>query len=121
MMTEHGYATEGKTTVASDVLLTIARLTTLGVPGVSRLGVVPSNAARVLKGAHVGEGVAIDIEDGLVLADIYVVLHNDLNVQNVARKIQVEVSRAISEMVGMAAGAINIHVQDIDYPAEPEA
>ncbi|MCU0485990.1 MAG: Asp23/Gls24 family envelope stress response protein [Anaerolineales bacterium] len=120
-MTEQGYGSQGKTTVASDVLLTIARLSTLGVPGVSRLGVVPSNATRVLKGGHVGEGIAIDIEDGLVLADIYVVMQSDLNVQNVARKIQAEVSRAISEMVGMAAGAINIHIVDIDYPVEPEA
>lgn len=120
-MTEQGYASQGKTTVASDVLLTIARLTTLNVPGVSRLGVVPSNAARVLKGGHVGEGVAIELENGLVLADIYVVLHSDLNVQHVARKIQVEVSRAVSEMVGMVAGAVNIHVVDIDYPVEPEA
>lgn len=120
-MTEQGYASQGKTTVAADVLLTIARLTTLGVPGVSRLGVVPSNAARVLKGGHVGEGIAIDIEDGLVLADIYVVMHGDLNVQNVARKIQADVSRSISEMVGMAAGAINIHIVDIDYPVTPEA
>ena len=120
-MTEQDYVSQGKTTVASDVLLTIARLTTLEVPGVSRLGVVPSNAARVIKGGHVGEGVAIDIEDGLVLADIYVVLHSDLNVQNVARQIQVGVSRSISEMVGMTAGAINIHVVDIDYPVDPKA
>jgi len=120
-MTEQDYDTQGKTTVATDVILTITRLTTLGVPGVSRLGAVPSNAARVLKGAHVSEGIAIDIEDGLVLADIYVVLHSDINVQNVARKIQIEVARAISEMVGMHAGAINIHITDIDYPVEPEA
>lgn len=120
-MTEQGYVSQGKTTVAGDVLLTIARLSTLNVTGVSRMGIVPSNAARVLKGGHVGEGVAIDIEDGLVLADIYVVLKRDLNVQNVAREIQLEVSRAISQMVGMAAGAINIHVVDIDYPVEPEA
>lgn len=120
-MTEQGYTTQGKTTVASDVLLTIARLATLSVPGVSRLGMVPSNAARVLKGNHVSEGIAIDVEDGLVLADIYVVLLSDINVQQVGRQIQVEVSRAISEMVGMTAGAVNIHVVDIDYPVEPEA
>jgi hypothetical protein len=35
--------TPGKTTIAIDVLLTVARLTTLGVPGVSRMGHGPVN------------------------------------------------------------------------------
>ncbi len=119
-MTEQ-YVTPGKTTVATDVLLTIARLTTLRVPGVSRLGIVPSNAARLLKGGHVGEGVAIEIDEDFVLTDIYVVLKSDLNVQNIARQIQTEVARAISEMVGMRISSVNIHIEDIDYPIEPEA
>lgn len=119
-MTEQTYETEGKTTVAPDVLLTIARLTALGVSGVSRLAPVPSGTTRLFKHSHVGEGVVIELENSTVLADIYVVLKGDLNVQDVSRKIQAEVARAISEMVGMQVGTVNIHIEDIDYPIEFE-
>ena len=120
-MTEQGYATQGKTTVSADVLLTIARLTTLNVPGVSRLGITPGIAGRRLKGGHVEDGIVIEIQDDIVLTEIFVILHSNLNVQNVARQIQTEVARSISEMVGMRVGSVNIHVVDIDYPMESEA
>ena len=114
--------TEGKTTIAPEVLLTIARLTTLAVPGVSRVWQIPSGSVKtVLKKGHVGEGVAIEVIDDVVYGDIYVVLKSEVNVREVSRQVQVQVTRAISEMVGMNVGSINIHVEDIDYPEEVEA
>jgi uncharacterized alkaline shock family protein YloU len=56
----------------------------------------------------------------VVYADIYVILKNDVNVRDVSHNIQHEVSRAISEMVGMTVGRVNIHIEDIDYPMEAE-
>ena len=120
-MNKQTYSTQGKTTVSADVLLTIARLTTLNVPGVSRLGIAPGIAGRRLKGGHVDDGIVIEIQDDIVLTEIFVVLNSNLNVQNIARKIQIEVARSISEMVGMRVGSVNIHVVDIDYPLEAEA
>jgi len=113
---------KGKTTIAPEVLLTIARLTTLNVPGVSRVWQLPTDSVKkVLKKGHVGEGVAIEVIDDVVYADIYVVLKNDMNVREVSYQIQAQVTRAISEMVGMNVGSVNIHVEDIDYPVESEA
>jgi uncharacterized alkaline shock family protein YloU len=114
--------TEGKTTIAPDVLLTIAKLTTSHIPGVSYLSPVPTIVMqRLIKRGHVAEGVTIQLQDNLVYADIYVVLKNDVNVRDVSRRIQYEVARAISEMVGMQVGKVNIHIEDIDYPEEAEA
>jgi len=45
-----------------------------------------------------------------------VILKNDVNVREVSRMIQQEVNRAISEMVGMQVGRVNVHIEDIDYP-----
>lgn len=112
--------TEGKTTIAPEVLLTIARLTTLNIEGVSRLSPVPAGFNRLLKRGY-GEGVHIEIDEDSVFAEIYVVLKNDVNVRDVSRTIQREVARAISEMVGMQVGRVNIHIEDIDYPEEIEA
>jgi uncharacterized alkaline shock family protein YloU len=116
------YADESsRTTIAPEVLLTIARLTTLEVTGVSRMSEVPGGVNRLFQ-RGIGEGVRIDIrEDETVNADLYVILKNDVNVRDVSRKIQHKVARAISEMVGMQVGRVNVHIEDIDYPTEPEA
>lgn len=110
----------GNTTIAPDVLLTIAQLTTLNVKGVSRLSHVQAGVNKLLKRAQRREGVMIEVVDDVVYIDIYVVLHNDINVREVSHNIQYEVARAISEMVGMPVGRVNIHIEDIDYPVEAE-
>jgi len=112
---------QGTTTIAPDVLLTIAQLTTLNVDGVSRLGHVQTPVNQLLKRTQKREGVSIEVVDDMVYADIYVVLKNDVNVRDVSHNIQHEVARAISDMVGMTVGRVNIHIEDIDYPMEAEA
>jgi uncharacterized alkaline shock family protein YloU len=107
----------GKTTIAPEVLLTIAKLTTLEVSGVSRMSPVPGSVNRLFhRGAS--NGVQIVIENGVVTTDLYVVLEKDVNLRDVSRNIQHNVSRAISEMVGMQVGRVNIHIEDVDYPQE---
>jgi len=109
----------GKTTIAPEVLITIARLTTLGTPGVSRLSTTPSDVNQFFKrGFHVSEGVRVTVEDNAVYADLYVILKSDVNVREVSRNIQAHVTRAISEMVGMEVGRVNVHVEDIDFRKE---
>ncbi len=108
--------TPGKTTIAPDVLLTIARLTTLNVPGVSRLGAVPGGVNRLFRRNLAQNGVQIEVKDNVVMAEIYVALESGVNIREVSRKIQYDVTRAISKMVGMEVGQISIHIEDIDYP-----
>ncbi len=105
----------GKTTIAPEVLLTIVRLTALKVEGVSRLSTVTGGVNRFFRRGY-GEGVRIEIEDDIVYADLFVVLKDNVNIRQVSRNIQKSVARAISEMVGMRVGRINIHIEDIDYP-----
>ena len=107
----------GKTTIAPDVLLTIARLATLEIQGVSRMASVPGGVSWIPKRSQ-ADGIRIDIEDDRVYADIYVILHHNVNVREVSRNIQREVTRSISKMVGMEVGRVNIHIEDIDYPLE---
>ncbi|MGW8250890.1 MAG: Asp23/Gls24 family envelope stress response protein [Anaerolineales bacterium] len=110
---------KGKTTIAPDVLLTTVRLTTLQVDGVSRMGPVPARVNRLFRRGY-GEGVRIEIQDNTVLTDIYVILDHDVNIRDVSRSIQRDVARAISEIIGMEVGRINIHIEDIDYPESKE-
>ncbi len=94
------------TTIAPDVLHSIARLTALKVPGV--------HATNARRGAP--EGVQIKVTDNLVDVDIYLILEKDVNLRQVSREVQTAISRSIEEMVGMQAGTINIHIEDIYFP-----
>jgi uncharacterized alkaline shock family protein YloU len=109
--------TPGKTTIAHDVLLTIARLTTLSVSGVSHLSTIPKGVNHWFRRNYT-PGIQIDIKDGVVNVDLFVVLESRQNVREISRNIQQEVARAISDMVGMEVGQISVHIEDIAYPNE---
>lgn len=104
----------GKTTIAPEVLVNIAKLTTLGVQGVSRLASVPTSVDRFFR-RGIREGVQITVENNTVYAELYIIVQQNFNVRDVCRTVQNHVARAISEMVGMEVGKVNVHVEDIDY------
>ena len=106
--------TQGRTTVSPEVLTTIARLSALGVPGVSRLAPVPGGVNRFFK-RGAGEGVRIETEENVVYVDLHLVLKQDINIREVSRNVQQNVARAIEDMVGMDVGHVNIHIEDVDY------
>jgi len=112
--------TPGKTTVSPDVLVTIARLSTLSVPGVSRLAPLSGGVNRLFRRGS-GDGVRIETEENTVFADLHLVIKQDVNIREVSRNVQKQVARAIQEMVGMEIGHINIHIEDIDYEEAREA
>lgn len=110
----------GKTTVSPDVLVSIARLSALGVSGVSHMAPITGGVKRLFrKGAS--EGVRIAVEEDTVFAEMYLVLNEDVNIREVSRNVQQHVARAIQEMVGMSVGHVNIHIEDIDYEENAEA
>jgi uncharacterized alkaline shock family protein YloU len=107
----------GKTTVSPDVLVTIARLSALSVPGVSRMAHVPGGVNRLFK-RGIGDGVRIEVEDNVVVANLYLILKQHVNIREVSRNVQQQVARALQEMVGMEIGEIEIHIEDIDADEE---
>ena len=108
---------QGKTTVSPDVLVTIARLSALSVPGVSRMAHVPGGVNRLFK-RGIGDGVRIEVEDNVVVANLYLILKQHVNIREVSRNVQQQVARALQEMVGMDIGGIDIHIEDIEDDGE---
>jgi uncharacterized alkaline shock family protein YloU len=104
---------QAKTTVSPDVLITITRLSALSVPGVSRMAQVPGGVNRLFK-RGIGDGVRIAVEDNVIVANLYLILKQNVNIREVSRNVQHQVARALQEMVGMDIGGIEIHIEDID-------
>ena len=110
----------GKTTVAPDVLVEIARMAALKVKGVNDMAPVSGGVNRLFRRGIV-DGVRITIEEDIVYADLYVILDNGVNIRNTSRDIQKKVTRSITEMVGMDVGEVNIHIENIAFETEEEA
>ena len=104
----------GKATVSPEVLHKIARLTTLSVQGVSRMASFRGNLEQLL-GKEEYKGAKVQVKEDKVFVDVYIVLMSNLNVRDISREIQSRVSRAISEMIGMEVGGVNVHIMDIDF------
>ena len=78
---------QGKITVAPDVLVTIARMSALSVPGVSRMAHVTGGVNRLFRRGG-SEGVRIEVEDNTVVASLYLVLKPNVNIREVSRNVQ---------------------------------
>jgi uncharacterized alkaline shock family protein YloU len=106
--------TPGKTTIAPDVIISIVKLTALSIPGVKKLSEQPADVSSLFS-SHRSEGVKIEVENNTVYADLFLVLRGDADVRATCKKVQEQVARAVSEMVGMDIGRVNVHVEDIVY------
>ena len=107
----------GRTTIAPDVLVTIARLSALGVAGVAGLSPVPGGVDQFFKGGQ-NEGVRIVVKGLAVGVDLYVVTQSDISMRDVARNVQAEVTRSIQDIVGMDVLYVNVHIEDVDFQGE---
>lgn len=111
------YHTPGKTTVTPDVLLTIIRMAALEVEGVHAMAPIKVKGVKGLLRRSV-DGVQVDTEDNLLTADLFLVFKDGVNIREVSRTVQQRVARAITEMTGMEAVRINIHIEDIYFSEE---
>lgn len=106
----------GRVTIAPDVLVTIARLTTQSVDGVARMCPIgPNLIEKLFQRVAGGDGVQIIVTDDMVKVDLYIIVSPDVNMRQVSQYIQTAVTRAIQDMVGMQVKAVNVHIQDVAY------
>ncbi len=103
----------GTVTVAPEVLLDLVRLTALGTPGVARLSSTNPNGFRRLFSGKAAEGIRVEIEDTTVSIDLYVVAEPDAQMLHLGQMLQREISRAISDVVGMPVKQVNIRIEDV--------
>jgi len=68
---------------------------------------------RFLRPACQGDGIKVQVMDGAVVLDVYIVAANDVNLLQLSREIQAQVTRAIHEIVGMAVQEVNVHILDV--------
>lgn len=102
-------------TVAPGVLLTIVQIATLEVEGVDHIGSTPGGVDRWLRRSSIHEGVRLEVEDGGVRVDVYIVADANHSLFETSRKVQEAISRTIKEYVGMKVLAVNVHIENVVF------
>lgn len=111
-----GRTIPGSVTVEPTVLETIARLTTLEVPGV--VGVAERDVDRLLGVS--GKSVSVQVREGQVVVDVHIIAGPGNSLLQLGRKVQYQVTRAVQQMIGMPVEAVNVHIEDVAYPEDSE-
>jgi uncharacterized alkaline shock family protein YloU len=104
-------------TIAPGVLLTIARLATLDVHGVVRMGSTPGGVDRLFRRVPAANGVQILIDNETVVAHLYVVADAAASLRDMGVQIQRSVARSIREILGMKVQSVNVHIEDVAFSA----
>lgn len=102
-------------TIAPGVLLTVARMATLDVRGVVRMGNTPGGVDRLFRRIPAANGVQIAIDQGTVTAHLYVVADAVVNLREMSAQVQKSVSRSIRELLGMKVESVNVHIEDVAF------
>ncbi len=111
----------GTVKISPHVLATIARLTTLSVPGVVRMyRDLSSGMGQLFHGKGTADGITVTTVDDAVTIDIAIIAAQDTNILELGRSIQTAVARAITEMVGLPVLSVNVHIEDVQHTKDEE-
>lgn len=106
----------GTTRVANDVVAWIAALTALQVRGVHAMyhpGAQPIE--RVLRRRVAHRGVRVELRDGRLRIDLWVVMEAGANAAAVGSQVQKGVAEAIRRMLGMELSAVNVFISEVVF------
>ena len=106
----------GVVRIAPSVLATIVSLTASAVKGVAGMSTVTRPPAKVLHRANTGNatGVSLQVRNGAILADVYIVAEPDTNLQRLGQTVQQSVREALDQMVDIPAEQVNVYIEDVN-------
>ncbi len=103
----------GKVSIAPNVLVTIVQKTAGAMPGVDRLSDNVPGVKRFLGLETAARGVQVGVVEGKVSVDVYLVARRGIDLLQMGRQLQSEVTRAIEDIVGMSVREVNVHIEDV--------
>ena len=112
-MSEH--ATMGKIEVSPKAIATIAANGVLRCYGI--VGMAPANLgdgiAEILQVDNLHRGVKVQVVDGRIVIDLFVVIQYGTRISEVAQNVMETVKFGVERSLGMPVAEVNIHVQGL--------
>ena len=115
--------TEGKITVAENVVQKIAGIACHEMAGVHAMGSGGTRAFGALReripgsnGPNVAQGVGVEVGETEAAIDLDIVVEYGISIADLGRSIQRNVKAAIERMTGLNVVEVNINVDDVHMP-----
>ncbi|MFN2184420.1 MAG: Asp23/Gls24 family envelope stress response protein [Anaerolineae bacterium] len=105
----------GKIEVSPTAIASLASQAVLECYGVVGMATkdLASGIVEILAPASHRRGVDINIEDGCIVIDLYVVIEYGTPIATIARNIQSVVKYTVERAMSEQVDAVNVHVQDL--------
>ena len=102
---------KGSVNISEEVVAIVAGSAALEVEGVAGLYSTPGrDLAELLGKKNLSKGVKIQMEDGMILADIYIMAALGVAITEIGEHVQNAVATAIESTTGMTVSAVNVHI-----------
>jgi uncharacterized alkaline shock family protein YloU len=105
----------GTVRIAPSVMAMIVSLTVRSVSGVADMSQVSRPPNRVLQRPNMGTapGVTLQVRNGSIVADVYIVAEPDANLRRLGQTLQRKIREALDQMVGIPAEQVNVYIEDV--------
>ena len=111
--------TVGSVKISEDVVATIAGLAAAEVQGVASMSASLASGIYDLIGKkNLSKGVKIEMKEGEVSIDLYLVVEYGVKIPEVALCVQQTVKKNVETMTGLNASKIDVHVQGVKMEKE---
>ena len=111
----------GKVTIAPNVLVTIVQKTSMSEPGVVQLCDNVPGVKRLLGIHTASQGVAVSVADNQVTVNVHLIARRGVDLLQMGRNLQGQITRAMQDIVGMEVCEVSIHIDDIATELSPDA
>ncbi|SDC56892.1 MULTISPECIES: Asp23/Gls24 family envelope stress response protein [unclassified Candidatus Frackibacter] len=105
----------GMITISQEVISIIAGLATMECYGLVGMASqrVQDGISDLLGKENLNKGVEVNIQDGRVIVDLYIIVEYGINISEVSNNIIDKVKYTLEEYTGTEVGEININVQGV--------
>lgn len=100
----------GQVQIADDVIAVIAEIAALEVEGMAGVGLGKPDIVNTIRGKKASKGIKVEVGEGEVTIDVFVVIKYGVKIQDVCLKVQEKVKNSIETMTGLNVPTINVHV-----------
>lgn len=117
---------QGRTTIADNVVQKIAGIAARNVSGVYELGGGGARALGALReripggSQSAGQGVSVEVGDREAAVDLDLVVEYGVSIADLAASIRRNVITAVERMTGLSVTEVNVTVNDIHLPSDDD-
>lgn len=111
----------GTVKIANEVVAIIAGLASTEVEGVAGMsGGITGGISDMLGMKNLSKGVKVEVGEKECAIDIFIIVEYGSRISEVALRVQENVKEAVETMTGLNVIEVNVNVQGVNIPKEPE-